>query len=164
MLWQIQFLGKMVKFSKNIPKKNLGSTPPLLAKITVQLFQFYHKNFNRKLVGHYNVNFRVISIFGKNIKCLLNTPKKFWQYSILNWIFKLCRSMWDVSWWTDKNTSDLKEILQINTYFRWFLVNFDMLTCGCPVEIMTISFFCRIGNIVIIFYVGRHSVLMSKYL
>ena len=41
-------------------KKNLGSTPPFLAKITVQLFQFYHKNFNRKLVGHYNVNFRVI--------------------------------------------------------------------------------------------------------
>ena len=33
-------------------KKNLGSTPPLLVKITVQWFYFHHKNFNRKSIGH----------------------------------------------------------------------------------------------------------------
>ena len=33
------------------PKKNLGSTPPLLVKITVQWFYFHHKNFNRKSIG-----------------------------------------------------------------------------------------------------------------
>ena len=33
------------------PKKNLGSTPPLSEKITVQWFFFHHKSFNCKLVG-----------------------------------------------------------------------------------------------------------------
>ena len=52
----------MYIFGKNIqsflehPKKNLGCTPPLLVKFTVQWLFFHHKNFNRKLVGHYNVN------------------------------------------------------------------------------------------------------------
>ena len=34
------------------PKKNLGSTPPLLAKITVQCFYFYLKNFNCESIRH----------------------------------------------------------------------------------------------------------------
>ena len=34
------------------PKKNLGSTPALLVKITVHWFYFHHKNFNRKSIGH----------------------------------------------------------------------------------------------------------------
>ena len=40
------------------PQKNLSSTPPLLVKITVQWFYFDHKNFNRKSIGHYNINAR----------------------------------------------------------------------------------------------------------
>ena len=80
----ISIFGKNGQSFLEHPKKNLGSTPPLSAKITVQWFHFYHKNFNRKLVGHYNVNFRAISIFGKNIQCFLDAPKIFWQYSTLN--------------------------------------------------------------------------------
>ena len=34
------------------PKKNLGSTPALSARITVQCFYFCHKNFNRKSIAH----------------------------------------------------------------------------------------------------------------
>ena len=58
------------------PKKKLGSTPPLSLKITVQWFYFDHKNFNRKSIGHYNVNARANSIFGKNCESFLETPKK----------------------------------------------------------------------------------------
>ena len=50
------------------PKKKLGSTPPLSLKNTVKWFYFDHKNFNRKSIGHYNVNARANSIFGKNCK------------------------------------------------------------------------------------------------
>ena len=60
------------------PKKKLGSTPPLLAKITVQWFYFYHKNFNHKLVGHYNINVMFIWIFGKIFKVSYSPPKKIW--------------------------------------------------------------------------------------
>ena len=61
----MDFLEKELKFLRPTQKK-LGSTPPLLAKITLQRFYFHHKNFNRKLVGHYNVNNMVIWIYGKN--------------------------------------------------------------------------------------------------
>ena len=50
-----------VKNSKSLleyPKKNLGSTPLLLVKITVQWFYFHHKNFNHKSIGHYNISAR----------------------------------------------------------------------------------------------------------
>ena len=59
-------------------KKNLGSTTPLLVKITVQWLYFDYKNFNHKLVRCYNVNARAISIFGKNSQSFLELPKKNW--------------------------------------------------------------------------------------
>ena len=58
------------------PKKNLDSTAALLVKITVQWLYINHKNFNRISVGHYNVNARANSIFGKNGHSLLEPPKK----------------------------------------------------------------------------------------
>ena len=54
----------------------MGSTPPLLVKITVQWFYFHHRNFNRKSIGHYNVNARANSIFWKNCQSFLKPPKK----------------------------------------------------------------------------------------
>ena len=68
-----------VKNSQSIlehPKKNLGSTAALSVKITVQWFYFHHKNFNRKSIGHYNVNTRANSIFAKNCQSFLEPPKK----------------------------------------------------------------------------------------
>ena len=76
-----------VKNSQSIlehPKKNLGSTAVLLVKITVQWLYIHHKNFNHKSVGHYNINPRANSIFGKNGQSLLEPPKqKFGQQSTI---------------------------------------------------------------------------------
>ena len=77
MLWFFfYFCEKYLKFLRPPPKKNLGNTPQLLVKITVQWFYFHHKNFNRKSIGHYNVNARANSIFGKNCQSFLEPPKK----------------------------------------------------------------------------------------
>ena len=77
MLGQIQFFKNNQSFLEH-PKKNLGSTPPLSVKITVQWFYFHHKHFNHKLVGCYNVNARATSIFWKNWESFLEPHKKIW--------------------------------------------------------------------------------------
>ena len=58
------------------PNKNLGSTAALLVKITVKWLYIHNKNFNHKSVGHYNINARANSIFGKNGQSLLEPPNK----------------------------------------------------------------------------------------
>ena len=60
MLGLFQFFGKNSQSFLELPKKKLGSTTPLLVKVTVQWLYFHHKNFNRKLVGCYNVNARAM--------------------------------------------------------------------------------------------------------
>ena len=77
MLGQIEFFGKNNQSFLEHPKKNLGSTPPLSVKITVQWFYLHYKNFNRKFVRCYNVNPRAISIFEKNNQSFLEHPKNF---------------------------------------------------------------------------------------
>ena len=77
MLGQIQFFGKNNQGFLEPPKKNLGSTPSLSVKFTVQWFYFHHKNFNCKLVGCYNINARAMSIFWKNCESFLEPPKKY---------------------------------------------------------------------------------------
>ena len=66
---------------------------------------------------------------------------KFWNYSIFKSILMPCRSMWGVTWWTDKNTYDLKAIFSIRIDLRWFLVHICMVRCGEHVKFRSYSIF-----------------------